>query len=112
MPHSDNQTAENFDYSSGEWLTSSLPDNPFVSQKKWTTNMMRKPYTIKVKDFGSHLKTLNCLLHLMPHDHDEDSSFSESDLKALLLKSMPISWQHAYALKGTRSSDDYRRYVA
>ena len=43
----------------------------------------------------------------MPHDHDEDSSFSESDLKALLLKSMPISWQHAYALKGTCSSDDY-----
>ena len=42
----------------------------------------------------------------MPHDHDEDSSFSEPDLKALLLKSMSISWQNAYALKGTCTSDD------
>ena len=71
-----------------------------------------KPYTMKVKDFGNRLKTLDRLLHLMPHDHDEDSSFSESDLKALLLKSMPISWQHAYALKGTRSSDDYRHMLS
>ena len=43
----------------------------------------------------------------MPHDHDEDSSFSEPDLKALLLKSVLTSWQHAYALKGTHTSDDY-----
>ena len=69
--------------------------------------MMQKPYTMKVKDFGNRLKTLSCLLHLMPHYHDEDSNISELDLKALLLKSMPLSWQHAYALKGTHTSDDY-----
>jgi hypothetical protein len=38
---------------------------------------------------------------------NEDSSSSELDLKALLLKSMPISGQHAYALKVTHTSDDY-----
>ena len=37
----------------------------------------------------------------------EDSSSSELDLKALLLKSMPTSWQHAYALKVTHTSDNY-----
>ena len=107
MPHSDDQTAENFDFSIEEWLTSLLPDNTFVSQKEWMTNMMQKPYTMTVKDFGNCLKTLNNLSHLMPHDYEEDSSFSELDLKAFFLKSMPISWQHAYALKGTCTSDDY-----
>jgi hypothetical protein len=106
-PHSDNQIEENFDVSIEEWLTSLLPDNAFVSQKEWITNMMQKPYTMKVKDFGNCLKTPNCLLHLMPHIHDEDSSFSESDLKSPLLKSIPTSWQHAYASKGTHASGDY-----
>jgi hypothetical protein len=71
------------------------------------TNMIQKPYTMNVKDFENCLKTLNCLLYLMPHNHEEDSSFSESDLKTLLLKSILISWEHAYALKGTCTSDDY-----
>ena len=50
MPHIDNQTAENFDISIEIWLTSLLPDNAFVSQKEWITNMMQKSYTMKVKD--------------------------------------------------------------
>ena len=50
MPHSDNQTTKTFDYSIEEWLTSLLPDNAFVSQKEWITNMMQKSYTMKVKD--------------------------------------------------------------
>jgi hypothetical protein len=112
MPHSDNQTTENFDYSIEEWLISLLPDNAFVSQKEWMTNMMRKPFTMKMKYFGNHLRTLNHLLHLMPCDHDKDSSFSELDLKALLLKSMPISWQHSYTLKGTHTSDDYHHMLS
>ena len=107
MPHSDNQTTETFEYLIEEWLTLLLSDNAFVSQKEWMTNMMQKPYTMMVKDFGNCLKTLNHLLHLLPHDHEEDSNFSELDLKALLLISMPISWQHAYPLKGTHTSDDY-----
>ena len=32
-------------------------------------------------DFGNRLKTLNRLLDLMPHDHEEDSSFSDWILK-------------------------------
>ena len=34
MPHSDNQTAENFKFSIEERLISLLPDNIFVSQKE------------------------------------------------------------------------------
>ena len=33
-PHQDDQTIENFKYSQEEWLTSLLPNNPFVSQKE------------------------------------------------------------------------------
>ena len=112
MLHSDNQTAENIDFSFEEWLTSLLPDNAYVSQKEWMINMMQKPYTTKVKDFRNCLKTLSHLLHLILHHHDEDSSFSVLDLKALLLKSIPTSWHHAYALKGTFTSDDYCHMIS
>ena len=109
-PHPDDQTIENFQYSQEEWLTSLLPDNAFVSQKEWMTNVMRKPYSMKVKDFGNRIKTLNRFLALMPHE-DQDSVFTDTDLKALLLKSMPLSWQNAYLLKGTRASDDFRQML-
>ena len=62
-------------------------------------NIIYKPYTTKVKDFGNHIKTLNHFLALMPHD-EQDSTFTETDLKVLLLKSMPLAWQNAYMLKG------------
>ena len=105
-PHQDNQTLENFKYSQEEWLTSLLPDNAFVSQKEWMVNVMHKPYTMKVKDFGNRIKTLNRFLALMPHD-EQDSTFTETNLKALLLKSMPLAWQNAYMLKGTCATDNF-----
>ena len=97
---------KNFKYSQEEWLTSLLPDNTFVSQKEWMTNVMCKPYTMKVKDFGNRIKTLNHFLALMPHK-EQDSTFTDTGLKALLLKSMPLSWQNAYMLKGTHAIDSF-----
>ena len=67
---------------------------------------------MKVKDFGNRLKTLNHFLTLMPHDDDKDTVFTVSDLKALLLKLMPLSWQNAYLLKGTCISDDFRQMLS
>ena len=75
-------------------------------------NTIKKPFIMKVKDFGKRLKTLNCFLTLMPHDDDKDAAFTDTDLKALLLKSMPLSWQNAYLLKGTRISDDFRQMLS
>ena len=57
-PHPDDQMIENFQYSQEEWLTSLHPDNAFVYQKEWMTNVMRKPYSMKIKDFGNRKKTL------------------------------------------------------
>ena len=105
-PHQDDQTIENFQYFQEEWLTPLLPDNAFVSQKEGMTNVMQKPYSMKVKDFGNIIKTLNCFLALMPHE-DQDFVFTDTDLKALLLKSMPLSWQNTYLLKGTRASINF-----
>ena len=65
------------------------------------TNSMKKPFGMKVKDFGNRLKTLNQFVKLMPQDKDKETILSDNDLKALLLKSMPISWQNAYLLKVT-----------
>ena len=107
MPHEDDQTVENFKFSLEEWFNALLPNNAFLSQKEWMMNTMKKPFIMKVKDFGNRLKTLNQFLTLMPHDDDKDSAFTDTDLKALLLKSMPLSWQNAYLLKGTRVSDDF-----
>ena len=73
------------------------------------TNVMQKPYSMKVKDFGNIIKTLNCFLALMPHE-DQDFVFTDTDLKALLLKSMPLSWQNTYLLKGSRVSVNFVKY--
>jgi hypothetical protein len=104
--HHDDQTIENYQYSQVEWLTSLLPKNEFISQKERMTNVMCKPYSMKVTDFGNLIKALNYFLALIPHDN-QDSVFTDTDLKALLLKSIPLSWQNAYLLKGTHVSDNF-----
>jgi hypothetical protein len=110
-PHEDDQTVENFKISMEEWFNALLPDNAFLAQKEWMMNTMKKPFIMKVKDFDNRLKTLNCFLTLMPHDDNKDAAFTDTDLKALLLKFMPLSWQSAYLLKGTRVSDDFRQML-
>jgi hypothetical protein len=105
--HNDDQTVKNFKFSMEEWFNALLPDNAFLNQKEWMTNTMKKPFILKVNDFGNRLKILNCFLTLLPHDDNKDSVFTDTDLKALLLKLMPLSWQNAYLLKGTRTSDDF-----
>jgi hypothetical protein len=111
-PHEDDQTVENFKFSMEEWINALLPDNAFLAQKEWMMNTMKKPFIMKVKDFGNRLKTLNRFLTLMPHDDDKDAAFTDTDLKALLLKLMPLSWQNAYLLKGTCISDDFRQMLS
>jgi hypothetical protein len=91
MPHEDDQTVKNFKFSCEEWFNALLPNNTFLAQMEWVTNTMKKPYIMKVKDIGNRLKTLNCFLSLMPHDDEKDTAFNDNDLKALLLKSMPLS---------------------
>ena len=62
-------------------------------------NAMKQPSTMKVKDFGNRLKTLNCYQTCISHDDEKDTVLSNTNLMALLLKSMPLSWQEAYLLK-------------
>ena len=101
MLHEDDQLVKNFKISCEEWFIALLPDNAFLTQKGWMANTMMTLYTMKVKDFGNRLKTLNCSLTLMPHDDEKDTVFTDTDLKALHLKSMPLSWQNKYFLQGT-----------
>jgi hypothetical protein len=111
-PQKDDQMVENFKFSLEEWFIAILPDNAFLTQKEWMANTMKKSYTMKVKDFGNRLKTLNHYLALMPHDDKKDTVFTDTDLKALLLKSMPSSWQNAYLLKGTQTTDDFQQMLS
>ena len=97
-----------FQVSLEEWLSTLLPNNAFLTQNEWMTNTMKKPYIMKVKDFGNWLKALIRFLTLMPHDDENNSVFSDTNLKALFLKSIPLSWQNAYLLKGTHISDDFQ----
>ena len=109
MPHEDDQTVKNFKFSMEEWFNAFLPNNSFLTQKEWMINTMKKPFIMKVKDFGNRLKTLNSFLTLMPHDNDKVAGFTDTDLKALLFKLMPLSWQNAYLLTGTHVSDDFQQ---
>jgi hypothetical protein len=45
--------------------------------------------------------------YLLPHDDEKDIVFTDTDLKALLLKAIPSSWQNAYLLRGTCTSDNF-----
>ena len=67
---------------------------------------------MKVKDFGNRLKTLSCFLTLMPCDEERDTIFTDTDLKALLLKSVPLTWQHAYLLQGTQTTDNFSQMLS
>ena len=58
-PREDDQTVENFKFSLEEWFNALLPDSAFLAQKEWMMNTMKKPFIMKVKDFGNRLKTLN-----------------------------------------------------
>ena len=58
-PHEEDQMEENFKYSLEELFLTLLPDNAFLTQKEWMKNSMKKPFGMKVKDFGNRLKTLN-----------------------------------------------------
>ena len=62
--------------------------------------------------FGNQLKTLNCFLTLMPHDEDKDTPFTDTDLKALWLKSVPSAWQNIYLLQGIRNTDDFQQMLS
>ena len=104
MPHEDDQTIKNFKFSLEKWFIALLPDNAFLTQKEWMTNSMKKPFTMKVKDFANRSKTLNRYLTLMQNDDKIDTVFTDTDFRALLLKSMPSSWQNAYLLKGPQKS--------
>jgi hypothetical protein len=85
-PHEDNQTVENFKYSLEEWFTALLPDDAFLAQKEWMGNVMKKSYTIKVKDFGNRLKMLNRFLTLMPHDDKKRYCVYGYRLKSITFK--------------------------
>jgi hypothetical protein len=67
---------------------------------------------MKVKDFANRLKTNNGYLTLMQHDDKIDTVFTDTDLRAMLLKSMPSSWQNAYLLKGTQNTDDSQKMLS
>ena len=64
-----------------------------------------KSYILMAKDFGKHNKTLNLFLALLPHDN-QNSVFTDTDLKAILLKIVLLFWQKTYVIKGTPTGDN------
>jgi hypothetical protein len=60
-PHEDDQMAKTFNFSLKECFIALLPDNTFLTQKEWITNIMKKLYTKKVKNFGNRLKKTQLL---------------------------------------------------
>ena len=71
----------------------------------------QEPFTMKVQEFGNRLQVLNHLLDLFPHS-GEDKNFTDGELKTIFLNAMPLVWQQAYTLKGTRATDTFKELVA
>ena len=72
---------------------------------------LKKPFTMKVQEFGNCLQVLNHLLDLFPC-FGEDRNFTDGELKTIFLNAMPLAWQQAHMLKGTRATDTFKELVA
>ena len=72
---------------------------------------LKKPFTMKVQEFGNRLQVLNHLLDLFSHS-GEDKNFMDGELKTIILNAMPLAWKQAYTLKGTRTTDTFKELVA
>ena len=93
------------------WLESLLPHHAFLCQKEWMNNTLKRPFTMKVQEFGNRLRVFNHLLDLFPQS-GEDRNFTDGELKTIFLTAMPLAWQQAYTLQGTRATDTYKELVA
>ena len=93
------------------WLELLLPHDAFLFQKEWMNGALKKPFTMKVQEFGNRLRVLNHLLDLFPRS-GEDRNFTDGELKTIFLNAMPLAWQQAYTLKGTRATDTFKELVA
>ena len=105
------RTKDSFVTAQQAWLELLLPHDTFLFQKEWMNGTLKKPFTMRVQEFGNRLQVLNHLLDLFPQS-GEDRNLTDSELKTILLNAMPLTWQQAYALKGTRATDTYKELVA
>ncbi len=55
-----------------------------------------------LNDYVKHFPTLNDSSKAVPTTKKENIRFSEADLDAIVLLSVPMSWQNQYNLKHTR----------
>ena len=93
------------------WLELLLPHDAFPFQKEWINGALKKIFTMKVQEFGNCLRVLNHLLDLFPRS-GEDKNLTDGELKTIFLNAMPLTWQQAYTLKGTRATDKFKELVA
>ena len=56
---------------------------------EWMNIILKKPFTMKVQEFDTHLQVLNHILALFWHSR-EDRNFTDSELKAIFFSTMPL----------------------
>lgn len=78
---------------------------------KWMATTLKKLFNMIIQKFWNHLRILNHLIELFPHT-DNDKIFTETDLKIIFLKAMPIAGQQGYILKGTQTLDTFKEMMA
>ena len=64
-------TKDSFLMAQQTWLELLLPHDAFLFQKEWMNNTLKKPFTMKVQEFGNRLQVLNHLLDLFPHSEED-----------------------------------------
>ena len=106
-PHEDNQTIKNFKFSLEELLTALHLDDAFCSSKGMDDKCHEKAIHNESQGLWQQIQDIKLFQTLMPHNYEKDTVFTDTDLKALLFKSMPTTWQNSYLLKGTCTSGDF-----
>ena len=99
-------TKDSFLTAQQAWLESLLPHDAFLCQKELMNNTLKKPFTMKVQEFGNRLRVLNHLLDLFPHS-GEDKNLTDGELKTLFLECNAFDMATGIYAQGNKS----KRYI-
>jgi hypothetical protein len=76
-----------------------FPFRALVTQKRWMSRHMKKPYDLPVKKFATALSRINNYLPYFPEGTAE-SKYTEEELVEIMEFALPTSWRRDMDLKG------------
>ena len=81
-----------------------FPQRSLQYQRRYMRRYLRKPNTMKTREFNTRLQEMNAYLSEFPPFND-DQSLADDDLSEVLEFAVPPSWQRTMVLQGFNASE-------